>query len=65
MDLARCNLCKFLVVPTFVARRLQVLLDVRAPSGETWNYLSRKMSCNVEDLKPTTPFWDLFLSTNL
>jgi len=39
MDLTTCNLGKFLVVPTFVAKRLQVRLDARAPSGESWNYL--------------------------
>jgi len=33
-----CNVGKFLVVPTFVARRLQVRLDARAPNGESWIY---------------------------
>jgi len=65
MDLKRRNLGKFLVVPTFVARRLQVLLDARAPSGENWNYLSRRISCMVKDLTPSTPFRDLFLATNV
>jgi len=35
--MARCNLGKFLVVPTFVARRLQVCKDARDPRGESWN----------------------------
>jgi len=64
MDLRRCNLGKFLVVHTFVARRLQVRQDARAPSGESWNYLS-SLSCNIEDLTPSMPFRDLFLATNL
>ena len=55
----------FLVVPTFVARRLQVLQDARAHSGESWNYLSRRLSCNVEDLTLSTPFRDHILATNL
>jgi len=63
--MTRCNLGKFLVVPTFVARRLQVRLDARAPSGERCNYLSRRLSCNFEDLTPSTAFRDLFLATNL
>jgi len=41
MDMTRCKLGKFLVVPTFVARRLQVRKDVRDPSGESWNYLPK------------------------
>jgi len=52
MDQTRCNLRKFLVVPTFVARRLQVRPDARVPSGESWNYLSRGLSCNFEYLTP-------------
>jgi len=39
MDMTGCNLGKVLVVPTFVARRLQVRQDAREPSGESWNYL--------------------------
>jgi len=65
MDLTTCNVGKFLVVPTFVARRLQVILDARAPSGESWNYLSRRLSLNVKDITPSTPFRDLILATNL
>jgi len=60
MDVTRCNLDKFLVVPTFVARRLQVRLDARAPSGEIWNYLSRRLSCNVEYLTPSTLLGNCF-----
>jgi len=33
MDMARCKLGKFLVVPTFVASRLQVRKDGRDPIG--------------------------------
>jgi len=65
MDLTRCNLGKFLVVHTFVARRLQVRQDATAPSGESWNYLSRNLFCNIEELIPSTPFRDLFLATKL
>jgi len=65
MDLRLCNLGKFLVVHTFVARRLQVRQDVTAPSGESWIYLSRRLSCNIEDLTTSTQFGDLFLPTNL
>jgi len=60
-----CNLGKILVVPSFVARHFQVRLDARAPSGECWNYLLRRLSCNVEDLTPSTPFSYLILTTNL
>jgi len=48
-----------------VARRFQVRLDARAPSGESWNYLSIRLACNVESLTPSKPFGDLFLDTNL
>ena len=44
MDMTRCKLGKVLVVPTFVARRLQVRKDARDPNGERWNYLSRRLS---------------------
>ena len=50
MDLTTCNVGKFLVVHTFVASCLQVRLDARAPSGESWNYLSRRLSLNVKTL---------------
>ena len=65
MDLTSCNLGKFLVVHTFVASRFQVRLDARAPSGESWIYLLIRLSCNVEDLTPSTPFRDLILATYL
>ena len=64
-DLKSCNLGKYLVVPTFLARRLQVRLDARASSGESWNYLQRSLSGNVKDLIPSTPFRDLILATYL
>jgi len=35
MDTTCCNLGKLLVVPSFVARRLQVRKDARDPSGES------------------------------
>ena len=60
-----CIMGKFLVVHTFVASRFQVRLDARAPSGESWIYLLTRLSCNVEDLTPSTPFRDLILATNL
>jgi len=65
VDLTSCNVGKFLVVTTFVARYFQVRLDARAPSGECWNYLLRRLSCNVEELPPSTLFRDLIHSTNL
>jgi len=43
MDMTRCSLGKFLVVPTFVTRRLHVSKDARDPSGEKWNFLSRRL----------------------
>jgi len=60
-----CIMGKFLVVHTFVARRLQVRLDARAPSGESLSYLLRRLFCNVEGLNPSTPFRDLIIATNL
>jgi len=48
-----------------VAIRFQVRLDARAPSGESWNYLSRTLYSNVECLTHSKPFGDLFLATNL
>jgi len=65
MDMTRCNLGKILVVQTFVARRLQVRKDARDPSGESWSYLSRRLSCKFEEMTVSTPFSDLFLATNL
>jgi hypothetical protein len=41
MDMTRCRLGKFSVVPTFVTRRLHICKDARDPSGETtevWRY---------------------------
>jgi len=46
----RYKLGKFLVVSTFVARRLQVQKNARNPSGEIWNYLSRRMSVALQKL---------------
>jgi len=46
MDMTRCSLGKFLVVPTFVTRRLHICKDARDPRGERRNYLSRRLSCN-------------------
>ena len=65
MDLTSCIMGKFLVVHTFFARRLQVRLGAKAPSGESWNYLLRRLFCNVEGLNPSMPFRDLILATNL
>jgi len=61
MDLTRCNLGKFLVVPTSVTRRLHLCEAARNPSGERWNYLSRRLSCNFAEMIASTPFSDLFL----
>ena len=65
MDLTTCFLSKFYVVHTFDARRFQVRLDARDPSGESWDCLLRRLSCNVGDLTNSTPFRDLILVTNL
>jgi len=46
MDMTRCSLGKFLVVPTFVTRCLHLFKNARDPSGERWNYYSRRLSCN-------------------
>jgi len=43
MDLTRCKLGNFLVVPTFVARRLHSCKDARDPSSESCNYFSRRL----------------------
>ena len=47
MDMTRCSLGKFLVVPTFVTRRLHICKAARDSSGERWNYLFRRLSCNL------------------
>jgi len=64
-DMTRCNLGKFLVVPTFVTRRLQVRKDARDPSGESWNYLSRIRSSNFAVMTASKPFMDVFHATNI
>jgi len=46
-DMTRCSLGKFLVVPTFVTRCLHICKAGRYPSGEKWNCLSRRLSCNI------------------
>jgi hypothetical protein len=61
MDMTRCSLGKFLVVPTFVIRRLHVCKDARDPSGERWNYLSRRLSCNFALMTAFTTLSYLFL----
>jgi hypothetical protein len=63
--MTRCNVGKFLIVPTFVVRRLQVRKDARDPSGQSWNYLSRRLSCNFAEMTASMPFTDLFLARNL
>jgi len=60
MNMTSRILCKFLVVPTFVARRLHSFKDARDPSGETWNYLSRRLYCNFAEMIAYTTFRDLF-----
>jgi len=46
-DMTRCSLGKFLVVPTFVTKCLHYSKAGRDPSGERWNYFSRRLSCNL------------------
>jgi hypothetical protein len=65
MDLTLCKLGKFLVDPSFFARCLHVRKDARDPSGESWKYLSRRLSCNFSEMTASTPFRDVFLTTNL
>jgi len=65
MDFARCILVKYLVVPNFVARCLHVSKDARDPSGDRWNYLSRRLFGNFAEMIVSSPFTDLFLATNL
>ena len=55
-----CRLGNFLVVHTFVTRRLHICKDARDPSGETWNYLSRRLYCNFAEMIAYTTFRDLF-----
>jgi len=61
MGLIRCNLGKFLVVPTSDAKRLHSCKGARDPSSEIWNYLSRRLSSNFAEKTASTPFRDLFL----
>jgi len=46
MDMTRCGLGKFLVVPTLVTMRLLICKAARDPSGKRWNYLSKRLYCN-------------------
>jgi len=55
-DMKRCCLGKFLVDLTFVTRRLHIWKAGREPSGERWNYLSRRQSCNLALMTAFTPF---------
>jgi len=64
-DITRCNLGKFLLVPTFVTRRLQVRKNARDPSGESWNYLSRIRSFNFAVITASKPYMDVFHATNI
>ena len=61
MNMTGRNLGKFLVVPTFVARRLHLCKNATDPSSESWNYLSRRLSCNFSEMIVFTPLRDLFL----
>jgi hypothetical protein len=65
MDLARCILGKFSIVPTFVARCIDVCTDAREPSGDGWNYLSKRLSSNFAEMTASTPFRYMFLAINL
>jgi len=62
MDMTPCSLGKFLVVPTFVTRLLQICKATRDPSGERWNYLSRRLFCNFAQMTAITPFRYLILN---
>ena len=55
-DITRCSLGKFVAVPTFVNRCFHICKAGRDPSGERWNYLSRRLSCNLPYMTTFTPF---------
>jgi len=55
------NLGNFVVFPTFLAKHPLLCKEARDPSGESWNYLSRRLSCNPSEMIAFTPFRDLFL----
>jgi len=57
--MTRCSLGNFVVVPTFLTRRLHMCKAARDPSGKRWNYLSRRLSCNFALMTAFTPFLDL------
>ena len=59
--MTRCSLGNFVVVPTFLTRRLHICKAARDPSGKRWNYLSRRLSCNFALMTAFTPFRYLFL----
>ena len=65
MNMTGRNMGKLLVVPTFVARRLHLCKDTRGPSSESWNYLSRRLSCNFAEKIAFTPFRDVSGSPNM
>jgi len=61
MDVTGCKLAKFLVFPTFVARRLHSCKDSRDPSSESWNYFSRRLTSKFAEKTVCAPFRDLIL----
>ena len=61
MNMTGCNLSQFLVVTTFVARCLHLYKYARHPSGESRNYLSRRLSCNFAEMTASTPLRICFL----
>jgi hypothetical protein len=61
INMTGSKLGKLLVVATLAARRLDLCKDTRDPSGESWKYLSRRLSCNFAEMIAFSPFRDLFL----
>jgi hypothetical protein len=61
MDPPRFILCKFLVVPTFVDRCYNVSKDARDPSGERWNYFSKRLFGNFTEIPASTLLGFCFL----
>ena len=59
-DMTRFSLGKFLVVSTFVTRCLHTWKAGRDPSGERWNYLSRRLSCNLPYMTTFTSLSNCF-----
>jgi len=54
MNMTGRNMGKFFLVLSFVARRIPLCKDARDPRGESWNYLSRRLSCIFAEMMAST-----------